>query len=437
MRKLAAVLCLVGVLALPSCGGGGGGGEAPPNQPLATVSNAADTGADAAAPPSTPAAPANALPVVVDTGPALFLLTGRKVLNMLYASVTLCTTGSATACETIDHVQLDTGSTGLRILAPALSGKAALQPVVEAASGSALRQCVQYADGFTWGSVVSADVKIGGQTLASLPLNLIGDPAAGVPPPTCVSGPGKNSVSLFGANGVLGVGSFVRDCGANCAAYAIPGMYYVCPSAGAGALCRATKVAEAQQVPNPVALLPGDNNGVTIQLPPVPRSGSALAGGTVYFGVATRSNNTLPGARLLTLDGSGTLLTSYGGVQQRAIVDSGSNGYFFASDSIATCTRHQAFYCPTAGGAPTSLAQTAFIVGRNGRMEAVSFTVDNIDDLFIGQAALPGAAAPSSGLIGGAAGLFSWGLPFFFGRTVQVLFEGMTVDGVTGPAIAF
>jgi hypothetical protein len=46
-------------------------------------------------------------------------------------------------------------------------------------------------------------------------------------------------------------------------------------------------------------------------------------------------------------------------------------------------------------------------------------------------------AAPSSGLVGGAASLFDWGLPFFFGRTVHVLFEGKTLDGTIGPAVGF
>jgi hypothetical protein len=192
-----------------------------------------------------------------------------------------------------------------------------------------------------------------------------------------------------------------------------------------------------RQVANPVAALASDNNGVTIALPPIPQSGSTSASGTLYFGVGTHAGNELRGARLFTLDRSGTLLTEHGTRTHRAIVDSGANGFVFASDSLATCARNRSFYCPTAGGTATSAPQTAAIVGRNGQRQTVAFTVDNVDQVFAGQAALPGLAAPSSGMIGGAASLFAWGLPFFFGRTVHVLFEGSTVGGTSGPAIGF
>ena len=53
--------------------------------------------------------------------------------NLLMASVTVCIHG-ATRCQTIDNVQVDTGSTGLRLLASALSGLA-LPAIVGNTSG--------------------------------------------------------------------------------------------------------------------------------------------------------------------------------------------------------------------------------------------------------------------------------------------------------------
>jgi len=431
MNIFTAIACVLAAALLAACGGGGFGGVAATDTTPAQIAQSSSAG------PSSLAG-SNALPVVVDAGPGIFFFTGRKVLNMLYASVTLCTPGSTTACETIDHVQVDTGSVGLRILAPALTGKAAMAASTEPVSGSPLRQCAQFADGYTWGSVVTADVKMAGQVLASLPVNLIADPAAGTAPPSCVSGPAKNTVNLFGANGVLGIGSFVRDCGSACVGDAVSGMYYVCPDAGTGSLCRSTAVPLDHQLLNPVAALGSDNNGVTIDIPPVPAAGVAMATGTVYFGVDTQSNNAVGDARFFTVDSIGTLQTSYGGQLLRAVIDAGSNGYFFTTSSMATCTKNKAFYCPALGGVPTSSPETAAIVGRNGLSQTVGFTVDNVDQLFTGvQAALPGAAAPGSGLVGGAASVFSWGLPFFYGRPVHVLLEGQTVAGVTGPAIGF
>ncbi|MCX7226770.1 MAG: DUF3443 family protein, partial [Burkholderiales bacterium] len=53
----------------------------------------------------------NAIAVTVDRGP-----TGNNV-NRLYTSVTICEPGSSSQCQTINHVLVDSGSTGLRLLA--------------------------------------------------------------------------------------------------------------------------------------------------------------------------------------------------------------------------------------------------------------------------------------------------------------------------------
>lgn len=54
---------------------------------------------------------ANVADLLVDSGPD-----GTGV-NRLYTSVTICKPGSTTLCKTIDHVLVDTGSVGLRLLA--------------------------------------------------------------------------------------------------------------------------------------------------------------------------------------------------------------------------------------------------------------------------------------------------------------------------------
>lgn len=439
MRAILAALAFPALAALYGCGGGGGDGGSAAAAAPAAVEASTEQGSMLAAAQAAPdganaASASDALPVVVDSGPLALLFYGRRAVNMLYATVTVCTSGSTTACETIPHVLVDTGSVGLRLLSTALSGKAALQALADTGTGSPLRECVQFADGHTWGSVATADVRIGGRTLRSLPLNVIGDPAAGAVPPSCASGPNKSSIASFGANGVLGVGSFLHDCGPACVGSAVPGTYYLCPSAGAGALCRPAAVPLGLQVPNPVAALGSGNNGLSITIAPVPRSGSGLAKGSLRFGVDSAA---LGPARLYTLDGHGTLLTSFGGRSRPAVVDTGTNAYVFASDSLATCLRNAPFYCPSVGGTPVSSSQSAAIVGRNGLSANVDFIIDNIDEIFSSQSVLPGLGAPSSEFLGDAASLFAWGLPFFFGRTVHVLFEGKELGGITGPAIGF
>lgn len=437
MKNLVRLFCILCALSLTACGGGGGGGAAADGAGASTSVSGVEAPDSPAVSQSIPAPAANALAVVIDQGPLLLRLTSRAVVNRLFASVTLCTAGSATACETIDHVLVDTGSVGLRIMASALSGAASMKAVADPASGSPLRECVHFADGYTWGSVVLADVRIAGRKLPSLPLNLIGDPLAGPAPASCVSGPAESTVIALGANGVLGIGSFLQDCGPACVSNAIPGTYYACPSGGTGVQCRPVTVALHLQVPNPLAALDSDNNGVTLQLPAVPQPGIGSANGTVLFGIGTQSNNGAGSARFFTLDDAGAFVTTYRGVAERGFIDSGSNAYFFTNDSLPTCVRNMSFYCPMDGGRATSAAQTATIRGLNGESATVDFAVDNVDELFIGQAVLTGLAGPISGLGGGATGFFDWGLPFFYGRAVHVLFEGQTFDGTKGPAVGF
>ena len=140
---LGAVLCLTAI----ACGGGGGG--------------TAGTGQPPPPPPTN-----NTASVIVDEGPS------NASVNTMFTSVTVCVPGSTSSCQTIDHIQVDTGSYGLRILAPVLT---LTLPVETLANGSSLAECTQFVDGFSWGPVVTADFQIAGETAKSLPVQVIGD----------------------------------------------------------------------------------------------------------------------------------------------------------------------------------------------------------------------------------------------------------------------
>src|ERR1039457_1836484 len=86
----------------------------------------------------------NVVPIVIDAGP----VPGASEINVAYVSVTVCTPGTS-ACQTIDHVLLDTGSSGLRLLNSALYSNLNL-PAVTNSSG-AIGECMTFAEGFTWG----------------------------------------------------------------------------------------------------------------------------------------------------------------------------------------------------------------------------------------------------------------------------------------------
>src|SRR5256884_7908319 len=64
---------------------------------------------------------------------------------------------------------------------------------------------------------------------SSVVVQVIGDPLYPTVPSTC-PGPAENTITAFGANGILGVGPFAQDCGSACVATAQPSTYYSCPS---------------------------------------------------------------------------------------------------------------------------------------------------------------------------------------------------------------
>ena len=397
------VAALVSLLA--ACGGGGGG------------STSSNSGGGSGGSTS------NTVAVVVDNGPAA----AGGTANEAFVSVTVCSPSSPNTCQTIDHILVDTGSYGLRIMSSVLSSSLNL-PLETDSSGNALAECAMFADGYSWGSMRLANLQIGGESANSLPIQVIGDPAyANMVPSACSStGTSENTVSTFGANGVIGLGPFAQDCGSACAQSATAGLYYVCSSS-----CQAPTVALSQQLPNPVTLFATDNNGSSLTFPSVPASGTADLTGTLTFGIGTQSNNGLGSAVVYTTDGYGYITTQYNGkTYSDSFIDSGSNGYFFTDSAITQCSDGSGFYCPAS---PLSLS--ALNSGQNGNNGTVSFVIGNASTLFSSN---PNSTAYSElGGVNGNAASFDWGLPFFFGRTVYTAVEGYTTSGGTGPYFAY
>src|SRR5208282_1308527 len=188
----------------------------------------------------------------------------------------------------------------------------------------------------------------GGETAHGVRIQIIGDPTyANLVPAACSNmlSP-ENSVMQFGANGIIGVGNFLQDCGPGCPS---DGTAYNSCSTTA---CQGYAATTAEQVPNPVGALASDNNGVAIQLPTVPEAGAATVSGTLVLGIGTQSNNGLAaGATVYELEPNyGTFVTVYGGqTLSLSVADSGSNGYFFPDPSITPCGKTDpfyTFYCP-------------------------------------------------------------------------------------------
>lgn len=404
LRHLAALSVLA---LLAACGGGGGGDGSTP----ALQTEAVGVDSVAAEVPSA----SNVAQVLVDTG------TDGSAINSPFVTVTICQPGTA-SCVEIDHVVLDTGSSGLRVAASAVPASLNL-PTETNGVGELVGQCAQFASGFSWGSVRRADVQLAGERAANLPIQVVAD--TGTPwsmIPAACSSTGANIGAGRGAKGILGLGLFTEDCGPACVGSTAPNVYFACNGGGG---CTSTRLALASQVANPVASFAVNNNGVVLTLPAVPSGGAGHATGSLVFGIGTQPNNQLGTATVYATDADGYFTTTYKGVDYpRSFLDSGSNGLFFNDAGLPSCGD---FYCPP--GAPLTL--TATNTSAAATRGTVTFTLDSVT------AIRADAGAAHIGGTNGLPGSFDWGLPFFFGRSVFVARAGAATPAGPGPYWAY
>jgi Protein of unknown function (DUF3443) len=373
----------------------------------------------------------NTLAVTVDAGPAA----ASGQINHAYVTVKVCVSGQ-TQCANIDHVLLDTGSWGLRLVSSVLAANAVTLSAEHDAQNRVVEECVTFGGGQTWGPVALADVSMAGESAAKLPVQIMDDNAAGAPAPaTCgANGTLINDVAGFGANGVLGVGVFAQDCGAACVGAATPlPIYFGCDATGT---CTAENVALTAQVTNPVAMFAADNNGIIVSLPNLQNAnGDATVTGELIFGISTQSDNMMPstGLSIMAADANGNFTATYNGgtTVLPALIDSGMDAYAFDDPSIAVCGTGAfvGYYCPAV--APYSVFAVNTGAGANGTSNIVAFAIAD-PNTFVANA----SAFVDLGGGGGSSG-FTWGMPFFYGRKIYVAIEQRAAGGATGPYYAY
>jgi hypothetical protein len=393
MAFLAAAPCL-----LCACIGGSKGGATNTVPPTPTV---------------------NTLAVVVDAGPP-----GVGAVNRPYVTVKVCVPGSTSKCANIDHVLLDTGSWGLRLVRSVLTaGGVTLNPSTDA-QARLIEECASFAGGETWGPVALADVTLAGEVAANLPVQVMDDTNTNAPPPASCGANGSvhDGVLDTAANGILGVGVFAQDCGSACVNPTTPlNIYFGCTTAGA---CTAENLALSAQVTNPVALFAADNNGIIVSFPALQNpNGDATVQGQVTFGLATQTDNVLPatGLTVLGADANGDFKATYNGATTvlPALIDSGTDDYYFADPNMASCTATPpssgawvGYYCPAV--APQSVFAVNTGVGANNATNTVQFAIAD-PNTFV-------ATASAFDNLGGGQGTarFTWGMPFFYNRKIYI-----------------
>ena len=451
-RLFGSVLLVLAICA--GCGGGSSssttysGGGLGPGSVGTTVSLTTPTGI-------------NTTEVVVDSGPTGFSL---GAANIPYVTVSVCAINSSN-CVTIDHVFLDTGSYGLRVLKSSVASLS-LPALTLAANaqfntpGGTAVECYPFVLGGIWGPLAQADVKIAGETASSIPIQLIDDTASATlaVPADCLAAAGGsvfNSAASLQANGILGIGMMPYDCGLSCtsplnyAGFHI--QYYVCPDT-VTANCRPAAVTTDQQTQNPVVHFVSndnnpqpDNNGTILSLPALPVLGAGVATGRLVFGIGTRSNNQIaPAAKIIMADSNPSspsylyFTTSLGSTSfPDSYIDSGSNAFFFNDPSISQACQSSSgsatmggWYCPPGAA---SVARNATMSDVLGNTAPVAFAIANADLLF---SASSTAFSDLGGSISQAPQTFVWGLSFFFGRSVYTSIWGQAL-ATNGPWNAF
>jgi hypothetical protein len=346
--------------------------------------------------------------------------------DTLCTQITICQPGTST-CQTISDILVDTGSSGLRIFATAIT-----LPLPATHIG----ECMYFGGGTDWGTVHTVDVILGKEPAVSVPIQVIdptfagqytsdGKPASNI----CGVALVDSAPSQVGFNGILGVGVFQLD----------GGFYYNCVPLS----CTAAAVPHSQQVQNPVGLLPVNNNGVIVALPSVPVSGLPSLTGSLILGIGTASNNQPAGVTVLPTDSSGQIVTHFHpspgtSIQEVGIIDTGSSLLFFSdpSLSIPLCPSDpdplkdlSFLYCP-----PSPLHFSAVNTGSSGSPSSpVNFQIiDPRPLLSAGNGVINNLGGPTF-----FAGTFDWGLPFFFGRKVYVGLNGKNSVLGSGPFLAY
>ena len=415
MRRFLFLLSFSALLTAVGCGGG----SSTSNSSISQTVN----------PPSAQ----NTQPIIVDAGPTVSVNANGPYANGVFTTVIVCVPGSTTNCNTIDHVLVDTGSVGLRLVHSSSQGALTVNLPHTAVNSNPIGECTQFVDtSFLWGPVETADVTIGSKKASSIPINVIGDTSFSTVPSSCDTGGFNDStVASLGANGVLGVGIVQFDCGSSCVTGVPPtGEYYSCPPS---VPCQASLLSLAQQVQNPVSLFATDNNGVIIELPAI--SGPQLSvTGTMIFGIGTESNNGLGSAKVFSTDNFGNFTTTFNGhTLSNSFIDSGSNGYFFDDSSRQHAPSSDTFfYCPST---PTTLSPVN--MGTNATSATTTLVVQNAVNEFNTppgtDTAFPGLSGPNDGTFTS----FDWGLPFFYGRNVYTSIAGTTAPGGPTPYWAY
>ncbi len=363
---------------------------------------------------NTQGAPSNQVNVTIEQNPAASAL-GAYSTNTPFVTINLCNASTQPAvCQTIDHVLVDTGSYGLRLLASAVNTNLNL-PAIQ--NGPLVAECATFVSGFMWGSVYTASLQMNGELAKNVSVQLVADSALPSAPASCTgTGTDIGNLASIGGNGILGVGPLIQD----------QGYYYTC-SAGS---CTSTNLPLSSQVSNPVAFFSLDNNGVLLQFPAIPVSGQSSVTGTLTFGLNTQTNNSLAGFSIIPSDLSTYFTATIAGqAYPQSFIDSGSVYNYITLPGLTLNANGD--YAPGSYTTYPATLSSNTATPTNPNPLPVEFGVLDSTLLdFTANAAFNDVVDP------GSSGSADFGMSFFYGKTIGFALVGSTLPQGTGPFYA-
>lgn len=396
------IAALLVAMALVGCGGGGSSNPPPTKTTNPTTATGGTPPSTSPTPVTTPAL-ANQVQVMVNGA------TGAK--NSPLVSVTICQAGTSN-CTTIPNILLDTGSTGLRVFKSVIPTTVSLAAETNPSTGNAVAECMDFAGGIAWGSIVTADVKMAGETAASVPVQVI-DNSSALMPGNCSSQNTLMTHSGLMANGILGIAS-TRDCGDGCITAGTGSWYYTCT----GTSCSSYGAPWAQQATNPVTQFAADNNGAILSFPALANGVSSSVTGTLTFGIDTQADNTSTGVSMVQGVSDG-MMTSYNGSTMLAAIDSGSSSDYIGSAPLPTCNVFGlTWFCPGS----TTVQSAAFQGG--GLPLSVTFSIANAQTVLAQSGYAYANVAESTTLFDEE--YLDLGMSYLFGHNVYMGYPGTT-----------